>query len=253
MTPKHRPLPAPERPQDPTPLELAIYNYEVACAKYHNGKTAMLSQQASKEERQKLYAAQEKDWQHLQRRKAALATHAQLQGELETYRTENRLKDPFELQDEPHHPTQRLTRHLYAIGEVKPSPKHAAHHIIMGKGRYRAGQMARARLNLHLFGVGINDPINGVWLANNRKGSEQWRVTESSTEKPRHWATPESPVHLSMHGANYETWITVNLGQPNMQERSFMVRLQDIKRQLRFGGYPKMIEEPQDPNWKGDQ
>lgn len=241
---------APQRPDDPSPLELAIYNFEVECAKYHNGKAAALSATLSKEERQKLYSAQQRDWQHLQRRKKAIAMHAKLQGELEGYRAQNQLAEPEDLAQEEHHPTRRLRRNLHAVGEVQPSPKHAAHHIIMGKGKHLFDAMARARMNLHLQGVGINDPVNGVWLAHSRAKSEEWRLKDSSQNRPKHWASPESPVHLTMHGINYETWVTASLAL-ELPDEVFMATLERIKLQLRFGGYPKAIEEPYDPNWDG--
>lgn len=241
----------PQRPANPTPLELAIYNYEVACVNYHNAKTSLESADISAKERQKRLYAQERDWKHLQQRKKALAIHAQLQSELEQYRAESSQKPPEELEKEAHHPTTKLTKHLFAIGEPQPSPAHAAHHIIMGKGRYLVQMMSLARLNLHQYGIGINDPANGVWLAHNRKNSEYWRLTESSSEKPKHWATPDSPVHLSIHGKNYEQWIGRLFGNFNMPEQSFRTLLRHTKLKLRFGGYPAQIEEKYDPTWSG--
>ncbi|WP_275074566.1 hypothetical protein [Pseudoalteromonas ostreae] len=35
-----------------------------------------------------------------------------------------------------------------------------------GKGRYNQQAILRARLNLHMAGIGINDPHNGIWLIN---------------------------------------------------------------------------------------
>ncbi|MFE8070139.1 AHH domain-containing protein [Marinobacteraceae bacterium S3BR75-40.1] len=251
MKPHDFPQAAPQRPADPTPLELAIHNYEVACVKYHNDKMSLECADISAEERRKRLLAQERDWKHLQQRKRALAVHAQLQSELEQYRAENSQKPPKELEKEAHHPTTKLTKHLFAVGEPQPSPKHAAHHIIMGKGRHRVQLMATARFNLHMYGIGINDPVNGVWLAHNRKNSEYWRVPESTSDKPKHWATPESPVHLTIHGKNYEQWIGRLFGDFNIPEHSFRNRLRDTKLKLRFGGYPAQIEEKYDATWSG--
>ncbi|WP_417355054.1 MULTISPECIES: AHH domain-containing protein [Gammaproteobacteria] len=251
MSTAFKPLPIPERPNDPSPLELAIYNFEVECAKYHNSKNTTAGlKDLSKEERNKRQAAQQRDWQHLQRRKKAIAMHSKLSSELQAYQADSKLKDPRELLEEKHHPTRKLSRNLHAVGEVKPSPKHAAHHIVMGKGQYSEGRMHDVRLSLHMYGVGINDPRNGVWLAHNTVGSEDWSVAKKE-QKPRHWASPDSPIHLTMHGANYENWIVTILGTPFMEERTFMAHLNGIKTKLRSGNYPKHIEEPYDPEWDG--
>ncbi|MCH8498803.1 MAG: AHH domain-containing protein [Marinobacter sp.] len=247
-------LSAPARPENPTPLELAIYNFEKKCAAYHSKERLLNVETLPPEQQAKHAASQRAEWQHLQGLKAALIAHeihVSMQSDLAKYRAGNKNKSPMELAREEHHPTKKLANNLLANGEIMPSPAHAAHHIIMGKGKYLKVQMMAARLNLHIHGVGINDPDNGVWLVHNRSGSETWRTKESSPEKPRHWATPDSPVHLPMHTKNYETWISTQFSPRGVPAESFKRKLNSVKAQLKTGSYPRQIEEQYDPSWEG--
>ncbi|UTV29386.1 AHH domain-containing protein [Photobacterium atrarenae] len=140
---------------------------------------------------------------------------------------------------EPHHPTNVLSRNLTSIGEHKPSPRHDPHHIIMGAGRFRQMEMMSARLNLHIFGIGINDPRNGVWLPRNRKDSG-------------HWTTPDAPSHKQIHRYNYETWIVKNLSNDMLPEQVFLNRLRNIKNKLKNSTYPDEVMAKKNPEWEGD-
>jgi len=51
---------------------------------------------------------------------------------------------------------------MRAVPVPKPSANHTAHHIVPGKGKTKGA--VRARIRLHLYGIRINDPGNGVWL-----------------------------------------------------------------------------------------
>lgn len=219
------------RPSNPTPLELAIYRFEqLAKAHYLNGLNDMDEQAKFKHAR---------DFEHLQRERIRLSTQAALQQDLDSYRSDNKQKSLTELANEPHHPTVRLSRNLTAVAEPRPSVDHDAHHIVMGKGRWLASQMMRARLNLHLHGIGINDPVNGVWLPRDKASAG-------------HWATPNSPAHKDIHRYNYESWISSRLGGPALPESSVRGRLRDIKHALTFGGYPSKIVEKKDAQWTGE-
>ena len=77
--------------------------------------------------------------------------------------------------------------------------------------------MLQTRLNLHLHGVGINDPINGVWLINFEKNKEQ------------NWDSPASPPHRKLHRYNYETWINTNFGNAATPKALFLNRLRTVK------------------------
>lgn len=128
-----------------------------------------------------------------------------------------------ELAREKHHPTKTLRKNLFAAGEPKPSPIHEAHHIIPGKGRYLQYQMMICRLNLHSYGIGIHDPLNGMWLRNYEKN------------KPDDWATPEASGHRSLHCTEYERWISQKFMNDNVPDHVFVGWLKDVKRQLRYG------------------
>lgn len=219
------------RPSNPTPLELAIHRFEqLANQHYQTGLEKMDGKAKLKHGR---------DLQHLQRERIRISTQAALQQDLDSYRADNKQKNISELANEPHHPTVTLSRHLTAVAEPKPSLDHDAHHIVMGKGRWLASQMMRARLNLHLNGIGINDPINGVWLPRDKASKG-------------HWATPNSPAHKEIHRYNYESWISTRLGGPALPESSVRNRLRDIKHVLTFGGYPAKIVEKKDAQWTGE-
>lgn len=94
------------------------------------------------------------------------------QQSLESYRAESEGSSVKELAEEEHHPTEKLAKFLRAAGEPKPTSYHEAHHIVCGKGRYRQRLTYAARLRMHSFGIGINDPTNGVWLRNFEKISQ---------------------------------------------------------------------------------
>lgn len=219
------------RPSNPTALELAIHRFEqLANQHYQNGKQSMDAKAKQKHAR---------DLQHLQRERIRISTQAALQQDLDTYRKENKQKSVVELAKEPHHPTNVLSKNLTAIAEPKPSQDHDAHHIVMGKGRWLKSEMMRARLSLHLHGIGVNDPINGVWLPRDR-------------ESKGHWATPNSPAHKEIHRYNYERWVSNKLGAPALPESSVRNRLRDIKHVLTYGGYPSQIVGKKDAQWVGE-
>lgn len=179
--------PKPERPQDPTPLEMAIYNYELKAKSYYDRQANEDSICMEKMNR---------DYIHLQSEMKRIESLCAAQEALAAYRSSNESKIPDELRKEPHHPTTKLAKFLTAVGEPKPTVNHEAHHIICGVGRFLKARMALARLNLHNHGMGINDPLNGVWLCNTEKN------------KKDDGATPDSVPHRRIHRKNYETWIT---------------------------------------------
>ncbi|WP_233448307.1 AHH domain-containing protein [Vibrio penaeicida] len=59
----------------------------------------------------------------------------------------------------------------------------------MGNGRVKA--MINARLQMFMYGIGINDSMNGIWLP------------RSTTYKGR-YTTPKAPTHSRIHGNNYQ-------------------------------------------------
>lgn len=244
--------PAPERPSNPTGAEMALYLYEKRCKSFHDNKciVAKNNGELSDKEIKKLQGRLDRDWLHLQRQRASLIGHARQQ-DLKAYREKSKSAGISKLLKEAHHPTKTLANLLCQDAEPKPSDVHEAHHIIMGKGKYMIAEMMQARTALHLFGVGINDPKNGVWLPNYFKNSEEWRLPDSDPKRPKHWATPESPPHRPIHGKNYEKWVTENLLFARNNETTFVGALKGLKRKLKFGPYPDKILQKPDPSWDG--
>lgn len=232
---------APEAPPvAPSPLELAIYQFEKKAQSYH----ARLAQAAPSDETPAQAKAREqtykRDWEHLQEQRRHIEVLADLQAKLDSYRKACKTKSSGRLLKEKYHPTDDLAKHLTAIAEPKPSRNHDAHHIIMGKGRWQKQKLMISRLNLHQFGIGINDPINGVWLPR-------------SYEHKGHWATPKAPAHKEIHRYNYETWISNLFGIKGLPELVLRTQLKRVKTLLKFGGYPIEITQPKDTNWSGAQ
>lgn len=254
MNKSYSPLPMPVRPENPSPLELLVYEFEKRCAEYHSKERAQKVKLLSSKDQARFIENQSLEWNHLQNLKAALIAYdivTPSQQELAKYREEVKNKSVFERAKESHHPPKLLAKNLAANGELQPSPRYAPHHIIMGKGQYRQAMMSAARLNLHLHGLGINDPDNGVWLVHKRTDSDLWKVDDSTNDKPRHWAEPDAPVHLPIHTFNYETWIFYQFGPKGIPKDSFMNSLKVVKALLKTGAYPKKLEEKLDREWSG--
>lgn len=225
--------PHPSRKQDPTALELAIYNFELKAKAYYDKK---MKSDNSTELKNRLKI----DYKHLQLEKKRIESIGVAQSYLEKYREESNQSDLSTLSKESHHPTKKLATFLFAIGEPKPTPAHEAHHIIPGKGRFDIRAILAARLNLHLAGVGINDPFNGTWLINFLHNKEF------------DWATPDAPPHRKIHRRNYETWIGRTLGQQNNNNKAkFINSLRVVKTHIKTGTLPQQIFEPNTELWKG--
>ncbi|WP_350997940.1 AHH domain-containing protein [Shewanella sp. TB7-MNA-CIBAN-0143] len=228
---KYNDIPLPMRPIDPTPLDMIIYQYELKARNFHNTKNKATPASESAEQKTQRIAKRDRDWKHLRLERRTIAAHIMMQENLTTYREENKSKNVRELLAERHHPTQKLARNLRAIGEPQPTPIHEAHHIIPGEGRHRKQLVISSRLNLHAYGIGINDPLNGIWLRNFARNNAD------------DWATPESPPHRPIHTYNYETWISSMFSNDNLPEAVFVSRLQSVKRKLKDGSFPPNILE----------
>ncbi|WP_413113975.1 AHH domain-containing protein [Thaumasiovibrio sp. DFM-14] len=225
-------LKLPLRPSNPSALEMAIYQFQVKAYKHYHRVTNQTD--SSPEELKEV----KETIAHLERERAKINAHAiieeRLLRELEAYREESVRKSTTELSNEKHHPTTRLVSSLYAIAEPQPSPTHAAHHIVMGNGKVRA--MIDARMQMFMYGIGINDSINGIWLPR-------------STAYKGHYTTPKAPTHSCIHGENYQRWVGI-LANIRNNEKRFKTKLTLIKKQLNDGTHPPMILKKKDPTWK---
>ncbi|MCG3726300.1 AHH domain-containing protein [Vibrio cincinnatiensis] len=226
------PIKKPPRPSNPSALEMTVYRYQLKaydCYQKLKNKAG-----ASKQE----IAQLEEDIAFLKRDRARISAHARYQEylaqELDEYRKSNKEKDEFELAEEKHHPTDTLSKNLYAVAESQPSPNHAVHHIIMGKGRHPI--TIEARLTMFEYGIGINDAINGVWLPR-------------SSAYAGHYTTPKAPPHSRIHRYNYEIWVG-RLARIKNNEAGFKIRLGQIKSDLKNGTHPTEILETKKPEWK---
>lgn len=239
---KYEQPPAPSAPpKSATPLEMAIHDFEQKCDHHHSQTCSKPpSNETPKKRDQRL-----KEWNEarafLDNERLKINTLASVEAGLAKYRAELGILTSSErlekMRSEKHHPTKVLAKHMTAEGEPKPSMQHAAHHIIPGKGRWLQDRITDIRLNLHLSGVRINDPVNGVWLPDAKKDKG-------------HWATPEAPVHKSIHGTNYQTWLTARLSRIPAGP-IFKAKLNTIKVNISNGTYPVKIEQAKDASWNG--
>lgn len=231
-----REYPKPDRPANPTPLDMAIYNFELKAKSYHDES---IKKDPNAEKLKKLAL----DYEHLQIEKKRIESVSIAQSALELYRVNRSHSTRKALLEETHHTTNttnNLARFLFAVGEPKPTKYHEAHHIIPGTGRDNKQAVLRARLNLHMVGIGINDPHNGIWLINFVR------------HKEHDWATKESPPHRKLHRYNYETWIGESLGGSMTKDKGLFVnKLRNVKTMIKTGTLPSKIFEEKDELWKG--
>lgn len=239
---KYEQPPAPNAPpKAATALEMAIYNFEKKCDEYHAKKCVPPVTKETPEQQEKRIKEWSEARDFLERERLKINTLASMEAGLAKYRTELGILTSSErlerMRKEKHHPTKVLAKHMTAEGEPKPSKQHAAHHIIPGKGRWMQDRMTDIRLRMHLSGIRINDPRNGVWLP-------------STKDSKGHWATPDSPTHKSIHGINYETWLTARLNRVPTGA-VFETKLKTIKLNIKNGTYPIKIEQAKDSSWNG--
>jgi hypothetical protein len=109
-----------------------------------------------------------------------------------------------------------LAANLQANGAVRPEGWHA-HHIVPGGG----DRAAYARSVLARFGIGINDPANGVFLPGG-----------SRTQNPG-----GSAVHSRLHTKSYFDYVTREL-EGAVDYRSAVSTLQSIRTSLQDGSWP---------------
>ncbi len=190
-----------------SPLDRAINNYYKQAKKYFDAlNIAESSPEDIREMRKKELLKVKK---HLERERRLMENIVDVQARLELYRVEGRKavhkpgmpvadfkNKQNELQIEEYHPTGTLEKFMRAVPVPKPSKSHTAHHIVPGKGKTQYAY--RARVRIHLFGVRINDPDNGVWLP-------------SYAKHIPHWSMPESLGHLQYHTEGYERWVEKKL------------------------------------------
>ena len=148
-------------------------------------------------------AALDKAKAHLDRERGHLKVMADVQGQLTAYRAKGleatqgsgkqRMEAISMMSAEEHHPTETLEKFMRAEGVPKPSPEHTAHHIVPGKGKLPVVNN-QTRMHLHIHGIRINDPANGVYLVCR------------NADTP-HWSMPASRGHLTYHTQRSYSWV----------------------------------------------
>ena len=226
-----RHYPQPIRPSNPSALEMAIYNFELKAKKHYDAKLKNSSDKAQ-------VAKMQRDFEHLQKEKQRMIAAATARDILNEYREYTNAATSEELEQEEHHPSNKLANYLAAAGEPKPTPDHEAHHIVPGKGRYKQSDILAARLTLHAWNIGINDPRNGVWLINFKKNN------------PDDWATSESVPHRNLHRHNYEKWVGETL-RVSLSQRDTENKLRMLKFKIQTNTMPPSVMAPKDATWNG--
>lgn len=212
-------------------FEQAITHYEVLAEKHFSCSKDVrgASKDVRRERGEKLRLAK----QHLDNQLSVLRCMASVQAQLDEYREagrmatlggrSERLKVRKVLHAEAHHPTKILVKFMLISNKPKPSPDHAAHHIVPGKGKTKFAYLART--HMLTLGVRINDPDNGVWLPKFKRHTP-------------HWSMPEAKAHLQYHTEEYEYLVNRKL-EVKYSEYSLRAELNLIGRLLqnnRFSG-----------------
>ncbi|MCO1334004.1 AHH domain-containing protein [Microbulbifer sp. OS29] len=227
-----------------TPLERAITEFEGKAKAYHSSKNSQLENE-TKEQRAKREKQLESALLHLKHEKLRALTQVEVQHQLEEYRqaarvaTEGDFASQLEAQeilaDEKHHPTKKLANFMRMDGRPQPSPRFTPHHLVQGKGK---GQdAARARVELHMQGIGVNDADNGVWMPRTKADKG-------------HWAYPNTAAHSEIHTLNYEKWVYANVSF-KASEQAMRGALSILRAHLKDGTQPEQVTSRSDPSWSG--
>ena len=230
-----------------TPLDRAIVEFEQKATAHYTCKTSTPANETP-EQRAKREKELATALTHLKQERCRALTKIQVQTRLDEYQAASRLASTEStanrqergvargaLASEKHHPTDKLANFMRMSGRPQPSPRFTAHHMIMGAGRTE--DAARARVQLHFHGIGINDPDNGVWMPMTRADRG-------------HWAYRNAAAHSQIHTKNYQRWVWANV-QFMESEQEFRGKLMLIRTDLKNGIQPQKVTERPDPNWNG--
>lgn len=221
-----------------------LVEYEKLCKAHHKKKAdAAKIVNESLAERKTRIEDESEELSHLKLEARTLNTWASIQNGIDAYRSSNRAtnsrsgerKRLTRMTSEAHHPTKELESMMRADGRAKPSFKHTAHHIVSGKGKLDLTR--EVRVHMHLHGVGINDPDNGVWML------------KTKSQKV-HWFNPDALAHKEIHTNNYEIWIKfkIEAGQNEVEVRH---ALKGVRMLIETNKQPVKVTMESDPNWDG--
>ncbi|GAB1260347.1 AHH domain-containing protein [Aurantivibrio plasticivorans] len=211
-------------------LDIALDNYDIQASRYFTEQNELKNLPA--DVRKKRDKEHERTKRLLDSQRMNAEAVASIQAKLDEYRDQGKrlvsergatgIEGRKVLEQEKHHPTRKLGRYMIADGNPKPSPEHAAHHIVPGKGRTQ--EPYRARAHMHTRGIRINDPDNGVWLPRYKKHTP-------------HWSMPEALSHLEYHTIGYETRVSQAVRRKQTESQ--------IRSELRF--IAKLLQENKFP------
>ncbi|MCL6272272.1 AHH domain-containing protein [Sansalvadorimonas sp. 2012CJ34-2] len=195
-----------------TPLERAICEFENKAETFHSARknSSCIQQELARKKA------------HLDLQRRTTEACAQVQTQLDIYRDEARKKKLLN-KEEPHHPTETLAKFMSIEGYPKPDKNCECHHIIQGKGKSQV-YATQARLRLHMCGIGINDPDNGVWLPSNINDTP-------------HWAMKKALPHKVIHTAKYDQWVATKMLSANNEPVARII-LGNLRRDLQNGDVP---------------
>ena len=198
-------------PHEMSLLEAGIMRYEEKAQEFYKKKNEHNAHLTKAEREAELAEARE----HLNRERDHLKTLFVIQADLEAYRAEGRKAKTDrsvvnKLLAEEHHPTGLLEQNMRAEGEPKPSPTHTAHHIVPGEGLLPR-VTARTRYHLHINGIRINDPANGVYLISKDKYAPHWSMPLSRGHKKYHLHVYEEYLNNVITTTDGEDFIKTKL------------------------------------------
>lgn len=212
----------PVKTHEMSPLDMAIEEFKKQAKDYHQNKKTVC---ATEEEQKKLDEKLNADFLFLDSQRMTIECMAQVKERLDEYRKQSRRKGALDdLKQEEHHPTDTLQEFMKLEGYPAPDGNCDCHHIIPGTGKDKALAI-QARLKLHMCGVGINDPDNGVWLP-------------ASMDYVPHWAMKRALPHANIHTKKYDRWVADKM-RAARDEVSARVVLGNLRRDLVNGDVPK--------------
>lgn len=229
-----------------TPFERRLAEFDKACRNFHKTRSDIAKNKVEPpEQKQARLNDMNSELAHLNRERRFVETMAVIQAGLDNYRerlrvnkedtNESKVSKRKLMHREAHHGTEVLEEYLRADGRPKPSPKHTAHHIIPGKGKTPHTNLAR--IQLHLHGLRINDPDNGVWMFRYKN-------------QAGHWSMPNAKSHSEIHTHNYEFWVYTSIRAAS-NESMMRNSLRKIRGMLESGTQPSHVTMPPDKTWKG--
>lgn len=229
------------------PVERTLRAFEIAAKEYHALKASKPNLTQTKADLDKELQRRLRD---LEQRidqlavQSAVDEQVERQKELMKYQLNNSSGTQASedwMHNEKHHPTSLLRDRMMAIGDVPPDSNVACHHIVEGRGktiqdpnttekkRIQTREAIQSRARLHLAGIGINDPANGVYLPKN-------------INHVPHWCFPKALPHDNIHTYAYERFVFSRIRR--IKDRQSMTQaLRDIRTILQEGSNRSFLTE----------